>query len=104
MKQADPFYATPAWRKLRKERLELDHYMCAECMRLYEAGLLRRPRRASVVHHIQHLADRPDLALDLNNLESLCSWHHNQEHPEKGGRSAAEEARNGPRGMRVIKV
>jgi 5-methylcytosine-specific restriction endonuclease McrA len=35
------------------------------------------------VHHIEHLDKRPDLALDNDNLESLCADCHNREHPEK---------------------
>ncbi|MBM7681958.1 5-methylcytosine-specific restriction endonuclease McrA [Pullulanibacillus pueri] len=29
--------------------------------------------------------ERPDLALDINNLETICPSCHNKEHPEKGG-------------------
>lgn len=103
MKQSDPFYRSARWRKAREARLEMDHYMCTECMKLYEAGLLRRPRRAEVVHHIKTYQEHPELALDLENLESLCSWHHAQEHPEKG---MTPEKRRLLRDktMRVIKV
>lgn len=100
-KQSDPFYHTTAWKKARAERLRMDHGMCAECMRLYEAGLLRGPRRATVVHHVKPLKEYPELALRLDNLESLCERHHNEAHPEKG---QAPEKRGKKPGLRVIKV
>lgn len=40
-------------------------------------------RKATIVHHIKHLKDRPDLALDENNLISLCGSCHDIVHPEK---------------------
>lgn len=38
---------------------------------------------AQCVHHIKHLKDHPELALDINNLQSLCNACHNIMHPEK---------------------
>ena len=98
---SDDFYRSARWRKARAERLEMDHYMCARCMALYEAGQLRRPRRAEIVHHIKPFKEYPELALSLDNLESLCPMHHNQEHPEK---ARGDPRRKYPAGMRVIKV
>lgn len=39
--------------------------------------------RATMVHHIEPLEKRPDLALDLDNLVSLCDDCHDKAHPEK---------------------
>jgi 5-methylcytosine-specific restriction endonuclease McrA len=58
-----------------------------------------------MVHHVLPLTERPDLALDLSNLRSLCDMHHNREHPEKGGRGNAGRTKGkAPAKMRVIKV
>jgi predicted kinase len=35
-----------------------------------------------VVHHIKQLEEYPELALDPDNLVSLCNLCHNREHPE----------------------
>ena len=38
---------------------------------------------ATVVHHKRYLRDRPDLALNLDNLESLCNeCHYREHHPD----------------------
>jgi hypothetical protein len=39
-----------------------------------------------VVHHVIPRSERPDLALTLSNLVSLCDDHHAKRHPEKGMR------------------
>lgn len=80
MKQVNPFYKTKAWRTCRVEALRRDHYLCQMCM---DKGLYTP---ADVVHHIEHLADRPDKALDIDNLQSVCHTCHNKLHPEKGYR------------------
>lgn len=102
VKKSEPFYHTAAWRKARRMRLQLDHYMCTECMKEFEAGDRLRPMRATMVHHVLPITERPDLALDVGNMRSLCDMHHNREHPEKGGQGQREK-RPAPR-MRIIKV
>lgn len=37
-----------------------------------------------MVHHKKHADEYPELAYDLDNLESLCEACHNKKHPEKG--------------------
>ena len=76
MKKRDPFYATAAWQRLRGAALLRDHYLCCRC----------KKRPANTVHHIKPRDEYPELALDLDNLESLCARCHNQEHPEKGAK------------------
>ena len=98
-KQTEPFYSTAAWQRLREVVLQRDRGMCVECMRLYELGLIRRPRRAQMVHHIVPVKDAPQLSLVAENLESLCYKHHEEKHPEK--RSAETRPTNN---MRIIKV
>lgn len=99
-KESDPFYHTKAWKRVRALALARDGGMCQSCMEKFRSGVGIRPRRAQMVHHIIPREERPDLALDLKNLQSLCNECHNKQHPEKG-RQAKEPAKHG---MRVIKV
>ena len=71
------FYHSGEWEQKRQEILERDNHECQRCRR---EG---RFAPATVVHHVKHLSQRPDLALDDDNLESLCADCHNREHPEK---------------------
>lgn len=71
------FYTSTAWEHKRREILQRDNY---ECQRCKSRGMFSR---AEVVHHIKHLKDRPDLALDDDNLVSVCARCHNELHPEK---------------------
>ena len=103
-KQTDPFYQTEAWKRARRERLRMDHGMCVKCMEEFYRGERMRPLPATMVHHVLPIKERPDLALDLSNMQSLCEMHNNREHPEKGGRGKARAAKRPPAGLRVIKV
>ena len=76
MKQRDPFYASTAWKRIRKAALIRDLYLCQRCRR----------RPANTVHHIQPREEHPELSLVLENLQSVCAICHNREHPEKGWR------------------
>lgn len=81
------FYVSPPWEHKRLDVLELDRY---ECQRCRAKG---RYRRATMVHHVNHLRDRPDLALSIwytdkdgkkhRQLISLCAECHELEHPER---------------------
>ena len=71
------FYTSRTWRKKRLEILDRDNNECQKCKKRGEVS------KATCVHHKKHLKDRPDLALEDNNLESLCDTCHNEEHPEK---------------------
>ena len=77
------FYSWGEWRKLRQAVLSLDHW---ECVRCRSRG---RYSRAVLVHHVQHLTDRPDLALSIfdpatgqRQLVSVCKACHEELHPE----------------------
>lgn len=102
-KESLPFYHSAAWKRARKAALMRDEGMCQDCMDRLRAGYGVRPRRAEMVHHIIPLEERPDLALDLSNLRSLCNECHNREHPEKGGRQYAPRKPAAGK-MRIIKV
>ena len=73
------FYKSSKWKHKRLAVLRRDGYLCQNCKRY------GRMTPATTVHHIQHLEDRPDLALDAKNLISLCAACHDKAHPEKGG-------------------
>ena len=60
-------------------------YLCEECRRYGRLDAQGLPVQATVAHHIQPLADRPDLAYDSANGMALCGACHNKKHPEKGG-------------------
>jgi len=64
------FYHSSAWRKVRKLYIEANP-LCVECMK--DNKLIK----ADVVDHIIRYRDKPELGLDVNNLQSLCHYHHN---------------------------
>ena len=102
-KKSLPVYHTAAWQRARAEALKRDRGMCRDCMDKFDQGVGIRPRRAMLVHHVIPVSERPDLALALNNLRSLCEACHNKRHPEKG--CGRQEAQRAPATrMRVIKI
>ncbi|MGX7199211.1 HNH endonuclease [Enterococcus nangangensis] len=72
--QLKKFYDCARWRKLRREAIKRDNNECQMCKHL------GRYHRVENVHHIKEVKDRPDLALDINNLICLCVDHHNEVH------------------------
>lgn len=73
------FYTSKKWERMRAAILKRDGYRCRICARY------GRIRQATTVHHIKHLDEYPELALDPSNLISVCTKCHNKLHPEKGG-------------------
>lgn len=78
-----PFYSWQSWRRLRQAVRRLDHY---ECQRCKARG---RYHRGSIVHHVKHLDQRPDLALSIwdkatgeRQLITVCKSCHEELHPE----------------------
>lgn len=83
-----PFYVSGPWRALSADVLRTDRHECQLCK------ARGRYRRAVMVHHVNHVIRRPDLALDMyyvdsdgarkRNLLSVCRWcHENVCHPER---------------------
>lgn len=77
------WYNTAPWTDIRAAVLKADHY---ECQRCKARG---RYSKATIVHHVKHLKDRPDLALSLydpdtgeRQLVSVCKRCHEELHPE----------------------
>jgi hypothetical protein len=82
-RRAGGFYDTPAWKAARRTALIRDGYRCVVCKTdIRGSGKAR-------VDHIKPLSTHPHLALNLNNLRSLCTNHDNQGHREKMRRFAA---------------
>lgn len=84
------FYLGSEWKAVRDEVLRLDHNECQMCK------AQGKYTKAQVVHHVQHLKDRPDLALTIwhrgqRQLVSLCNECHNKAHPEKGIRGKVKD-------------
>lgn len=75
------FYHWPEWERLRLEVLRMDQFECQKCK---NRG---KYRAATIVHHVKHLRNRPDLALSIwdgeeRQLMSVCKSCHEEEHPE----------------------
>lgn len=77
------FYWWPAWQELRAAVLRMDHGECQMCK------ARGRYTRGTIVHHVKHLRERPDLALSIwdpdtgaRQLITVCKACHEQEHPE----------------------
>lgn len=100
-KESLPFYHTARWKRVRAMCLQRDQGMCQDCMRKFRDGKMEHPNRATMVHHIIEYRDRPDLALSLDNLVSLCDSCHDRRHPDRGRGGRPEEKQVG---MRVIRV
>lgn len=71
------FYNSSLWLNKRYDALKRDNNECQKC----KAKGLFNP--ADCVHHKKHAKQHPELALDLDNLISLCNSCHDEEHPEK---------------------
>lgn len=85
--QRRSFYNSMAWRNKRSDVMKRDHFECQRCKSLgkvsideYEYNKNNRKKIKLVVHHKKELADNPDLALDDENLETLCVECHNEIH------------------------
>lgn len=65
------------WWRLRAKRLKMDGH---RCVRIREDTGQRCTEKATDVNHIGEPHDHR-----IEMLESLCSWHHNQETGRQGG-------------------
>lgn len=81
------FYIKRVWQKKRIEIVKRDHHECQGCKRNGRIKIVRlkakRISERAYVHHIKHLKDYPELALENSNLETLCFNCHELEHPEE---------------------
>lgn len=70
-------YNSKRWKSKRLAILRRDKFLCTNCKRYGKYV------DATVVHHIKHADEYPELAYIDSNLQSLCSACHNKAHPEK---------------------
>jgi len=68
------FYNLAVWQRKRAEALKRDNFECQNCKNV---GKLRM---ADCVHHVVEVQSRAELALELENLRSLCNRCHNAVH------------------------
>jgi 5-methylcytosine-specific restriction endonuclease McrA len=75
------FHQSPRWRALRLEAKRRDGWKCAGC----------GSRVGLEVDHIEPVDRRPDLALVLGNLRTLCRDCHIAKTKAERGRSLTED-------------
>ncbi|MCP1124573.1 HNH endonuclease [Bacillus sp. 3103sda1] len=86
--QKRKFYDSGEWKILREQVKKRDNYECQECKRNGRVRIdtneyskrAKRKKIQLVVHHIKELEHNPELALEKNNLETVCVDCHNKEH------------------------
>ncbi|GLO64740.1 MULTISPECIES: HNH endonuclease [Bacteria] len=81
--QQKKFYRSSEWIATRQRILERDNYECQECKRqgrVYTDKHDPDKHKRLDVDHIKELEDYPELALDDDNLETLCVRCHNKKH------------------------
>lgn len=72
------FYSSLTWKLKRVEILERDHYECKWCK---ENGKVTTQFDSVLeIDHIKELEYHPELALDNDNLRTLCKECHNKRH------------------------
>lgn len=71
------FYESQEWKQLRQQILARDHYECQWCK---AEGRVTTTDTILEVDHIKELEHYPQLALDPDNLRTLCKDCHNKRH------------------------
>ena len=77
-REAKRFYCSKAWVRVRDWKRQTNPL----CERCYRKG---RITAMSEVHHLKPRRSHPALALDSENLVSLCTTCHLQVEPRRGG-------------------
>lgn len=78
------FYSSKAWQSCRNEYAKRRSFLCEDCLRrgIYKPG--------EIVHHKIELdpinIEKPEVALNFENLELLCRECHAKRHEHNGGR------------------
>ncbi|MER2060011.1 MAG: HNH endonuclease [Niallia sp.] len=86
--QKAKFYNSSDWKRKRLEIKQRDNNECQECKRQGRLSIdtneysekAKRKKIMLVVDHIKELEDYPELALNDDNLETLCVNCHNKKH------------------------
>ena len=97
-KTRDPFYASKAWYRIRQKVLTRDKYRCQNCQAYVRGKGLAR------VDHIIPRTKAPQLAVDPQNLRTLCvpcdnARHQQDRHGQKDRHGAGDVI--GPDGFPV---
>lgn len=83
---AKQFYSSKAWQTCRNEYAKKVGLLCENCLKqgIYKPGV--------IVHHKIEIdpitIEKPEIALNFDNLELLCRECHAQRHDMSGGRWA----------------
>ena len=81
---AKKFYSSKTWQSCRNEYAKRKHYLCENCLRkgIYKPGV--------IVHHKIEIdpvtIEKPEIALNPDNLVLLCRDCHADAHKHSGGR------------------
>jgi 5-methylcytosine-specific restriction endonuclease McrA len=84
--QKKKFYRSSDWEALRLQALERDNFECQHCKkdgRVTIDSIKKGDERKEIVlnvHHKYEIEMFPRLALHIDNLETLCLYHHNKIH------------------------
>lgn len=86
---AETFYKSKAWQACRHTAWARDGGLCQDCLK---SGLFVA---AEEVHHIVPLTPEnimnPEVALNLDNLVSVCREHHKERHGARQRRYKVDE-------------
>ena len=78
----EKFYNSQKWRRVSKVFMQSKHYICERCGGVGE-----------IAHHKIYLdrvnVHKPEISLNMDNLECLCLACHNAEHGATGSATAA---------------
>lgn len=86
------FYKSNVWRGkdgLRQQALKRDNNECVMCKAEGGVTVAKKDDEEVVtleVDHIKEIELYPELAEELDNLQTLCRLHHNKKHKRFGGR------------------
>ena len=84
--QKKKFYRSSSWETLRQQALKRDNHECQLCKREGKVHLDsqkidgEKKKIELNVHHVKEIETHPELALELDNLMTVCLRHHNKEH------------------------
>ncbi len=81
-KAGKAFYRSLAWRSVRGAAMRRDFFLCRSCGE--PVGM------SGQVDHVLPRASHPELALDLENLQTLCVRCHGEKTREESDGSKAE--------------
>ncbi|MEN7549303.1 HNH endonuclease [Rapidithrix thailandica] len=76
-KEKSKFYHTSRWRKLARQILIRDNYLCQACKRKGVLTAVGEKPRDHAIDHIQAVRQGGDF-WDPHNLETLCAGCHNR--------------------------